>query len=209
MDFTLARGIHATHLALPSNNGLGLRTSMFRQRQTDALRKGRTSEPFARYFVTWCVASRRPVLASSILQRAFRNETAALEAAKDIILLACCVMPDHVHLLLELGGRLSLSQVVGRLKSCIRQVQPGILWQENFFDHRIRSSTGEEDFALYIFMNPYRAGCCTLRQTWQGWIPPRAFHWSFQDKLRPGGLPQPEWLERTEGFARTLPAGAE
>lgn len=182
---------------------------MFRQRKSGALREGRVSEPYARYFVTWCVANRQPLLTSPLLQQAIREEVAALERGADLSLCAGSIMPDHVHLIVELGERLSLSQTVARIKSSLRRLRPDIRWQENFFEHRVRSNAAEEDFAFYIFMNPYVAGCCSLDQTWPGWISPREFRWSFQGKLRPEGLPQAEWLVRARQFAGTLPAGAD
>lgn len=118
-------------------------------------------------------------------------------------------MPDHVHLLLTLGPRLTVSQVVAKIKAAITRQHSTMRWQLNFFEHRLRDVSSAEDFAFYIFMNPYMAGLCRLDETWGGWIDTPGIRWSFEDKLREGGFPQPKWLPEAERFAGTLPAGAD
>ena len=75
------------------------------------------------------------------------------------------VMPNHIHLLLalenpEAGNRLSLSDVVGRLKSYTtkrffemtgKTQEP--LWQRGFYDHVIRNQTEWERAWEYIEYN--------------------------------------------------------
>ena len=118
-------------------------------------------------------------------------------------------MPDHIHLLIELGSPLTVSQVVGKLKSAIVRAHSEVTWQENFFEHQLRPDDLIENYAVYIFMNPYGAGICDLEKTWPGWIGPRKMHWGFEDNLRAGGLPQPEWLEQANKFGATLPRSAD
>lgn len=45
----------------------------------------------------------------------------------------------------------------------------GLRWQENFYEHRLRDANECEAFALYMFLNPYRAKLITLHQKWRGW----------------------------------------
>jgi putative transposase len=82
-------------------------------------------------------------------------------------------------------------------------------WQLNFFEHRLRDSASAEDFAFYIFMNPYVANLINLNETWPGWMPSTQIRWSFEDKLCDRCFPQAEWLPEATRFANTLPAGAD
>lgn len=177
-------------------------------RRTEDLRKGRISLPGAQYFLTWCTANRTPALAENLVQATARQASAALDSSGNALVLAASVMPDHIHLLLELGVPLSVSQVVGKTKSALTRTHGTVRWQANFFEHRLRSTESAEDYAFYIFMNPYSAGLCPLDQTWPGWISSGHVRWAFEDKLRAGRLPQPEWIEKADLFAQTLPPGA-
>jgi putative transposase len=71
-----------------------------------------------------------------------------------------CVMPDHVHLLIEVRS-LNLVDLIARIKSESTQVWwrcggKGKLWQKNFHDHGIRESEDFEAIATYILQNPVR-----------------------------------------------------
>ena len=78
--------------------------------------------------------------------------------------IAWVLMPDHLHVLLQLGQRDSLANVVGRLKaSSARAVnavlrQRGAVWSRGFHDHAMRSDESMETIARYIIANPIRAG---------------------------------------------------
>lgn len=133
----------------------------------------------------------------------------SLEASGDGVVLAGTIMPDHMHLLLELGPHLTLSQVIGKTKAATTRASRDIRWQENFFEHRLRTAESAEDYAFYIFMNPYVAGVCRLEQSWPGWIPSTKGSRRFMEKLRPGGLPQPEWIQIANEFGQALTPGSE
>ena len=180
-----------------------------RARHTEELRKGRASLVGAWYFVTWCTARRLPLLADDRTQAIARQAVTSLEASSDCVVLAGTIMPDHIHLLLELGTRLTLSQVVGKTKAAITRTSQNVQWQENFFEHRLRSTKSAEDCAFYIFMNPYTACVCRLEQAWPGWIPPHSGLWKFAENLRDGGLPQPEWIQIAEELGKTMTPGSE
>lgn len=72
-------------------------------------------------------------------------------------------MPDHVHLLLQLG-RARLSEVVGRLKGrsaaqLNRKIgRSGRFWEPGFHDHALRRDENVRQAARYIVANPLRAG---------------------------------------------------
>ncbi len=84
----------------------------------------------------------------------------------DFRCLAYCLMPDHVHLLVCVGGKNSLTELVGAWKSLCalaarQRGKPAGLWQRSFFDHALRSEESLQAVADYILANPVRAGLVT------------------------------------------------
>jgi REP element-mobilizing transposase RayT len=81
----------------------------------------------------------------------------------DARLVAWVLMPDHLHLMVELGEKDSLSLVVQRLKSVIstairRELGNVNVWQAGFHDHAIRRNESVRDVGRYLIANPLRAG---------------------------------------------------
>ena len=181
----------------------------YHSRATAKLLPGRISVAGACYFLTWCTHNRTRVLTAPNVHATTRSAIVELEEAHDGTVLAATVMPDHIHLLLTLGTRLTVSQVVAKTKAAVTRAHPFVQWQLNFFEHQLRDTSDAESFAFYLFMNPYMAGLCHLDETWPGWVPSTQVRWSFEEKLRDGRFPHAEWLSEAERFARTLPAGAD
>src|SRR4051812_12502778 len=115
----------------------------------NALRRGRVSIPNADYFVPICTSPQQPVLVSN-LAADIVAEAHRLTADGSWRLRCGTVMPDHVHLFFTLGSRLTLSQCVARQKKIRAR------WQNNFYDHRLRSNDSAEATIRYVWMNPYR-----------------------------------------------------
>jgi putative transposase len=181
----------------------------YHSRATAKLLPGRLSLAGECYFLTWCTHDRLPGLTSPAVQTTLRAAISNLDQSRDAVLLAATIMPDHAHLLLTLGARLSVSQLVAKTKAAVTREHASVKWQINFFEHRLRNSASAEDFAFYIFMNPYMATLCRLDEVWPGWMPSMQIRWSFEDKLRDGHLPHAEWVPDATRFANTLPAGAD
>ena len=119
--------------------------------------------------------------------------------ARDIVLECClkedgtkfelhtvAVMPDHVHLLLSPlrswdGWNYSLPQIMHALKGTsarkinVLLARRGPVWQEEFFDHVLRSNASLAEKADYICQNPVRAGLVEMEDEypwlWRGTIP--------------------------------------
>jgi REP element-mobilizing transposase RayT len=79
------------------------------------------------------------------------------------------VMPDHVHGLLSfppsnhtLHGTITLWK-----RWTARQL--GIVWQRDFFEHRLRSEESRRDKADYILANPVRKGLVKEPREWP-WV---------------------------------------
>jgi REP element-mobilizing transposase RayT len=178
-------------------------------RKTADLRRERSSIPHSIYFCTWCTAGRNPILSHPVIVRAIHASLQAMEANGDARVLAATTMADHVHLLSALGPKYTIGRVIGKLKSAVRRQNSCVTWQRNFFEHRLRPDEHDEDYAFYIFMNPYRAGICSIDSAWKGWVGPHGFRWGFEDKLRPGSLPRGEWLAAPNESESGLSVGCD
>ncbi|MEN9841734.1 MAG: hypothetical protein RL376_1534 [Verrucomicrobiota bacterium] len=177
------------------------------ERRTGNLRLGRASLPGACYFVTACVQGREPVLTGEVQERRLRSALHELSAAGDWHLLAGVVMPDHLHVLFKLGDRLTLDRVVAKLKARARDPKAVWRWQANVFEHRLCADDDREDYAFYIFMNPYRAGLVDVGASWPGWLRDADWRWRFEDALSAAGAPPPEWLGRVEELEERIKFG--
>ena len=73
-------------------------------------------------------------------------------------------MPDHLHWLMQLHDRKSLSVCVGSMKSfatrtmIAKNLGRGPVWQQGYMDRAIRREEELLPVARYIIANPLRAG---------------------------------------------------
>jgi len=98
-------------------------------------------------------------------------------------LLAWCVMPNHVHVLLKLAAQSSLGAVIRSWKGAsaveINRLldRSGPLWQREYHDRFIRDLDHLYDCRAYIHHNPVKAGLCAQPEDWPfssagcGWNP--------------------------------------
>jgi len=163
--------------------------------------------PGARYFVTACVQGRETVLTGDEQLKRVGTAMNELTLAADWRLLAASIMPDHVHVLFALGERLPLDRVIAKLKTRARAVDAVWRWQANVFEHRLRADEDAEDYAFYIFMNPYRAGLIVGNKSWPGWIRGADWLWRFEDGLSVAGTPPAEWLDLVKDVASRIQIG--
>jgi putative transposase len=75
------------------------------------------------------------------------------------------LMPDHVHALLAFPPDEKMSEVMRNWKNYTAR-KYGIVWQRNFFDHRLRSDESWTEKAAYIRKNPVRAGLISAGASW-------------------------------------------
>ena len=81
------------------------------------------------------------------------------------------LMPDHLHALLSFASDESMSKIVGDWKH-FQSRKHGIIWQEGYFDHRLRDDERGEQLSAkvnYIRQNPVAAGLCKTAEEWP-WI---------------------------------------
>ena len=75
------------------------------------------------------------------------------------------LMPDHLHALIGIDGRDSLSQLIRDYKRITAKLA-GVQWQRNFFDHRLRHDESLTEKFAYICQNPVRAGLIQNEADW-------------------------------------------
>ncbi len=80
-------------------------------------------------------------------------------------------MPDHWH---ALASFREVTGICGVLRDWKRFVakQAGVVWQDGFFDHRLRSRESADQKWHYIRLNPVRKGLVAKPEDWKYvWIP--------------------------------------
>lgn len=120
-------------------------------------------QPFSITICTWNKMTLSTKYREMIFQSAIKGD---LINKSD--LMAVCVMPDHVHLLLG-PVKENLIDIIGRWKSYtthLIQVQERIekLWQRSFYDHGLRKDEDLIRVAEYIVSNPVRK---SLVENWR------------------------------------------
>lgn len=86
-------------------------------------------------------------------------------------LMAVCVMPDHIHILLAPVSE-NLINLIGRFKSytthlILKRGYKGKVWQRSFYDHALRKEEDLAKVADYIVYNPVRKG---LVKDWKEYV---------------------------------------
>jgi len=160
-----------------------------------ALRHGRHSQEGCEYFITFCSEHRQAGLASKNVGPVIMAEIEQMETETIWLLRCAVIMPDHIHLLVRLGEKLTLGKAVARLKAKtnrpLRAV--GLRWQAGYFDHQIRPKEDLLPVFLYIYLNPHKAKLLPTDCSWP-WFScgsgDREWFAGYLDK----GLPEPTWL---------------
>lgn len=140
---------------------------MEKKRGYKALRRGRVSIPGARYFLTFVTESRKRGLtrAFPVLVEDLKNFTEDSDGKG----FAMVVMPNHLHLLFQLGMDKSLSAVFRTMKgrSSVYLRKFGLKWQKGaFHDHRLREDEALFPFIQYMLLNPYEAALVDWDTPW-------------------------------------------
>jgi putative transposase len=142
---------------------------------TRRTRVGRWSIENQVYHVVARTALRRPVFADLFAARQLVLAVARQHEAGFASTLAFVVMPDHLHWLMQLCDRRSLSAVVKSVKSesslnCHRlSGEKGALWQQGFYERAIRRDQDLRMVARYIVANPLRDGLVSSLRDYPHW----------------------------------------
>jgi REP element-mobilizing transposase RayT len=178
------------------------------QRKTARLRWGRITAAGTDYFATLCTQGRSPVLTRNATAERLLGVLGKMDSEVDIHLLAATIMPDHVHLLFTLGERLSYGRAIAKFKTLGRDHgRSDWRWQEDGFEHQLRSHERMEDYGFYLYMNPYRAGLIAMSERWPWWRCPEPSQFSFLQGLNADGSPPAAWLGESESVAARIVSG--
>lgn len=145
-----------------------------------ALRIGRASIAGSWYSVTSCIAGRRPLLvpdkanplAGATPARIVQSCIRWLHVNGRWQCKAYVVMPDHVHIVFELGGKQDLGGVMAAFgKYTARKLNTyldrrGPVWQHGFYDHCLRQEQTYLRHLLYVVENPVRKGFVQCAEDW-------------------------------------------
>lgn len=91
---------------------------------------------------------------------------------KQYELFAWCIMPNHVHIVLQPLGDYSLRDILySRKKFTAGKInlllgRKGTLWQSESFDHLIRNRDDLERSVEYVWQNPEKAGLLCWKWRW-------------------------------------------
>ena len=144
------------------------------------LRKGRQSIPGMYYLITKCCYKRECLLIpnlndfrySSQMYYIFKFSIVHLERHNIWRPIAFVMMPNHFHLIFQLGDKKTLSQAVGSLTSFVfreyqkRNKEITKLWQKNYHDHVIRNQKSLDNLICYVAENPIRKGLVKDVDSW-------------------------------------------
>ena len=94
-----------------------------------------------------------------------RDQFLSTAAAYRLAVIAYCLMPDHMHALVEglaedSDFRRFVSMFKQRSTFASRRLGGAPLWQEGYYDHVVRAEQSYLSIAAYILNNPVRACLC-------------------------------------------------
>lgn len=161
----------------------------------EALRRYRVSIQGCTYFLTLCTKNRAIDLSCSSLAEFLQHEIDLIENDGHWVTRCSVIMPDHLHLLVQITGNLTLSRCIGRLKTKTRAMllTANLEWQTNFHEHRLRADEPIEPVIRYLFLNPYRQNFLAMDKPYP-WFRLCEADSIWFDPTANKGLPFPEWL---------------
>jgi REP element-mobilizing transposase RayT len=124
------------------------------------------------YFITVCTRQREPLLANDEIARELVSAWRDIGERTGWRVGRYVIMPNHVHFSCwPADERRSLSDFVGGWKRLTtrRAWQLGHrdrVWQQQFFDHLLRSDESYGQKWEYVVQNPVRAGLCQRPEEW-------------------------------------------
>jgi len=146
------------------------------------------------YFLTFCCERRQRVFVDAASAASVVAILRKVSESTAFLVHGYCVMPDHLHLVLE-GARDDSD--MKRFRKTFKQMTSfhcrseldERLWQKAFYDHILRASDSLDKVLWYAWMNPVRAGLCadphdyahsgSFTMDWGGkalsqlgWVPP-------------------------------------
>ena len=119
------------------------------------------------YFITFCTADRKPILATDAVHQNFRTFSKnALQYG--VVIGQYVIMPDHTHFFIRMAPDQRLGTTIRLLKRSLSAAitDPLPHWQPGFFDHLLRHSESYSEKWNYVRNNPVRAGWVESPDDW-------------------------------------------
>ena len=129
-----------------------------------ALRRGRVSIPGQTYLITIVCQQRQPWFADWTIAQTAAATIAEKQLWRDSHVLCWVLMPDHLHVVVELGASESLSMLIRRVKSVTARAinrylrSEGAVWMAAYHERTLRRDEDLRQVARYVIANPIRAG---------------------------------------------------
>jgi len=177
--------------------------------------KGRVSTPRAWDTITSCVLDREPQLVPDPWRPALDPgpPTLIIDALRWLYAhgRCCCrgyvVMPDHIHLMIELGARGDLPYLMrsfgrftaGNLNRL--QGRSGTVWQKGFYEHQLQDDDSRDRHLRYLVENPVRKDYVTACQDWPWTASTPTGRRRFHRRCAPWARQAP-WAWFAEGIRR-------
>jgi len=118
---------------------------------------------FYRYFLTMCTHHRARLFVSDPAVRVVVAQLSRTADAERFSVIAYCLMPDHIHVLVEgthpaADFREFVRVFKQRSAFHWKRENASTLWQRSYFEHVLRDEEDTVGVARYILENPVRAG---------------------------------------------------
>ncbi|MGA9564533.1 MAG: transposase [Candidatus Korobacteraceae bacterium] len=116
------------------------------------------------YFITICAHMQRNLFERDEVAELMVATLVKYRDAGEFELHKYVVMPNHIHLLLSLNDQQQLGRVVQLIKGgfshSLREhgVAFPVVWQQGYYDRRVRGADEFAEFSRYIRQNPVRKG---------------------------------------------------
>ncbi len=136
------------------------------------LRTHRRKEAPGIFFITKGLIPRKPILTSSIIADEIINSFRFSVEQQRIMLAAFMVMPDHWHGLFYVKPPFTLPKLMHGFDTWIGSKSTSLvkehktIWQESYYDTRVRSAKQFAYVLHYIERNPVDKGLIANREDW-------------------------------------------
>ncbi|MFT4114096.1 REP-associated tyrosine transposase [Silvibacterium sp.] len=121
------------------------------------------------HFVTFSCYGRRPLLEDERMCILFEDVLERLRRRHEFCVFGYVLMPEHVHLLISEPKTLSLSKVVGALKTDLskhRRSDEFRFWEKRYYDFNVFTQAKHTEKLRYLHRNPVRRGLVVNPEEW-------------------------------------------
>ena len=133
------------------------------------------------YFITFSTHERQALLTNPVVHDSLQN-FCLLARERNVLVGRYVMMPDHLHLFVDVGEEMQISLWIKSLKNSLSKTLRHLghqapHWQKGYFDHLMRSEQSYEEKWLYVRENPVRKRLISEASEWpyQGEVNPLPF----------------------------------